>query len=647
MKVREKIIWLVLGLWGCFLVQAQAKDVRTHSLQEFEQYFDQMRINRMQYRAYNDSIFLIHNRTKWTNFFLRRSLKIHQIYDSNTQLSQKINRRLLEESDTLSVNTYRFFLDTFRQKFVDTELLDPFGVFSACRLLDRINKNVPVKDRGLNLIHLWRLYSYMQMHNLVSDTTYVRKAYECGKFLMSDEAKQYPDYDYVLPRAMKYMAKTVWLVFHLQSIPEYRATCQRLNAYLAEEHTDSILPSSLRVELERLRETADESLVRNTYLVDSTTMDKQEADSIMRAVVERNLAKPNLPALSHIRTLYMQMMLGQITAKEARRQGLIHYDRVWRRIKDMRLDAKMLNDYLQPFYTFFYINYKADIPDKEKQKTVWRMCRDMQRAFMNRKDQQANTDFARDMNGIVAYNRVSMYLSPKQMIKFFTSLNVATQVTSHAHAVHVAMISQELTRAILKYQPELFTQLREYPTVEAVKKHKRQILKYAYGAGFYHDVGKSALVTVANTEYRPLIAEEFKILRLHPKMALKIFDLVPELARYRDTTLGHHKWYNGKGGYPEDFDNTKSPVRFCIDIVSLSDCLQAATENIARNYRYAKNFEVVMEELREGAGTVYNPQLVEFIDQHPDVKARLNHLITDGWIKVYYKIYRKYFKYSL
>lgn len=644
MNVREKMIWLLVVLWGCCLVQAQAKEVRTHSLTEFEQYFDQMHANRVQYRAYNDSIFLIHNHAKWTNFFLRRSVKIHQIYNSNTQLAQKINRRLLDESDTLSISTYRFFLDTFRRKFMETDVGDPFGVFSACNLLDRIGKNIPKQERGLNLIHLWRIYSYMQMHNLVNDTVYVKRAYECCKFLMSDEAKHYPDYDYVLPRALKYMTKTIWLVYHLQTIPEYKATCQRLNAYLDEQHSDSILPNSLKAELERIRETEDESLVRNTYLVDATTMDEQEADSLMRVVIERNLANPYLPALSHVRTLYMQMMLGQITAKEARKQSLIHYHKVWRRIKGKRLDAKLLNDYLQPFYTFFYINYKAEIPERAKRKTVWRMCRNMIHAFMNRKDQQANTDFARDMNGLATYNRVAMYLSSEQLIKFFTSLNVATQVTSQAHAVHVAMIAQELSRYILKYQPELFTQLQAYPTVEAVKKNRHQIMKFAYEAGFYHDVGKCALVSVANTEYRPLIDEEFKILMMHPKMSMRFFDLVPELAKYRDTTLGHHKWYDGKGGYPEDFDNTKSPVRFCIDIVSLSDCLQAATEKIARNYRYAKNFDVVMQELREGAGTRYNPQLVEFIDLHPDVKEKLNHLITDGWLEIYYKIYRKYFR---
>ena len=39
-----------------------------------------------------------------------------------------------------------------------------------------------------------------------------------------------------------------------------------------------------------------------------------------------------------------------------------------------------------------------------------------------------------------------------------------------------------------------------------------------------------------------------------------------DVARYVDIARGHHKFYNGKGGYPNDFDNTASPERFMIDI---------------------------------------------------------------------------------
>lgn len=97
------------------------------------------------------------------------------------------------------------------------------------------------------------------------------------------------------------------------------------------------------------------------------------------------------------------------------------------------------------------------------------------------------------------------------------------------------------------------------------------------------------------------------------------------------------------GGYPAWFDNTKSPVRIMIDIVTLSDCMQAATERVGRNYKGEKNFETVMGEFRRDAGTRYNPDLVSFIDAHEDVAKKLADLINEGWVEIYYQIYSQFF----
>lgn len=134
----------------------------------------------------------------------------------------------------------------------------------------------------------------------------------------------------------------------------------------------------------------------------------------------------------------------------------------------------------------------------------------------------------------------------------------------------------------------------------------------------YHDIGKNSIGSVVNNDYRPLTDKEFAAIKPHPEQGLLYLALSPALAKFYDTTLGRHKWYNGKGGYPESFDNTKSPKRILIDFVTLSDCFQAVTERIGRNYKGDKTFEVVMEEFRRNAGTGYNPDLVNLIDEYPD-----------------------------
>ena len=71
--------------------------------------------------------------------------------------------------------------------------------------------------------------------------------------------------------------------------------------------------------------------------------------------------------------------------------------------------------------------------------------------------------------------------------------------------------------------------------------------------------------------------------------------------------------------------------------------MQAATERVGRNYKGEKTFDTVMAEFRRDAGTRYNPKLVRFIDANPDVAKKLAELINEGWVDIYYDIYKMYF----
>lgn len=85
---------------------------------------------------------------------------------------------------------------------------------------------------------------------------------------------------------------------------------------------------------ERLKQqaaNADERLVRNVYLADTTIMEKQHADSLMQEIVARNLAKPHLSELSFSRTLMMQVLIGQFTAKEAMKLARKRYCQEFRK----------------------------------------------------------------------------------------------------------------------------------------------------------------------------------------------------------------------------------------------------------------------------------------------------------------------------
>lgn len=439
---------------------------------------------------------------------------------------------------------------------------------------------------------------------------------------------------------------TNWLNYKMQTVEEYYA-------YVAEFRRLQQLPLTFQLmsqkTYERLKQqaaNADERLVRNVYLADTTIMEKQHADSLMQEIIARNLAKPHLSELSYSRTLMMQVLIGQFTAKEVMKSARKRYRQEFRKkINNQRFDHIELQNVLLPYVNYFYLNDLADVPFRRKRAAVKQMYEDIITIYHHRLDQQTDNSYVKYLNFFATYPRAIKYLKEEERIRYLNELNVATQVTTYAHSVNVAMIARELMEGILEYQPELLKGALGEIRHGKVLLNSKKCLDFIYEAAFYHDIGKNGIISTVNNDYRPLTDEEYAIIKTHPALGAELLKIAPSLyEKYHDTTLGHHKWYNGKGGYPEDFDNTKSPKRILIDIITLSDCMQAATERVGRNYKKGKTFDMVMEEFRKGAGTKYNPDLVKFIDTHDDVARELAVLINDAWVDIYFSIYSKFMR---
>ena len=128
---------------------------------------------------------------------------------------------------------------------------------------------------------------------------------------------------------------------------------------------------------------------------------------------------------------------------------------------------------------------------------------------------------------------------------------------------------------------------------------------------------------------------------MHPEKSRQFFAIDPSFKTYQDVALGHHKWYDGDG-YPATFKHRTSPYFPLICLVSLADCMDAATENIGRNYHTPKSFETVMSEFNAYIGEQYHPDLLNLINENPDIYQKLKTLFSDRGHDFYYEMYRRY-----
>ena len=212
---------------------------------------------------------------------------------------------------------------------------------------------------------------------------------------------------------------------------------------------------------------------------------------------------------------------------------------------------------------------------------------------------------------------------------FLLQCIAAIHPPTYVHSRMVGQISEALAYHLVKTQPERFIGFPGCETAEDVTAKMEDIVYFTYHAALCHDFGKINIIDTIFVYGRKLLDLEFNIIKSHPNMGYKLLSAHNKTKEYADVALGHHKWYNNKGGYPEDFDTSKSPYKTVIDIVLCADCMDAATDTVGRSYNKGKSMEDFIRELREGAGTRYAPWLPDLVERK-EVYEDIKRLLTQA-----------------
>ena len=186
-------------------------------------------------------------------------------------------------------------------------------------------------------------------------------------------------------------------------------------------------------------------------------------------------------------------------------------------------------------------------------------------------------------------------------------LLAAIHPPTYVHSMSVADLSVCLAKHLFQRHPEMFVHTPGYPDEESVLEHVRH-------AAACHDIGKLFIVETIITYGRPLHDIEFDWIRSHPEAGAALLSKHKKTRAYAEVALGHQRWYDGKGGYPECYRPEEATDQLVVDLVTCADCLDAATDNVGRSYKKGKTLDEFMEELKEGSGTRYAPFLLELFE---------------------------------
>jgi HD-GYP domain-containing protein (c-di-GMP phosphodiesterase class II) len=136
-------------------------------------------------------------------------------------------------------------------------------------------------------------------------------------------------------------------------------------------------------------------------------------------------------------------------------------------------------------------------------------------------------------------------------------------------------------------------------------------------AGMLHDVGKLGVPTKVLQKNGPLTEEEYAAIQLHPMRGLEIVREIGFLNEALAGIMHHHERMDGRG-YPMGFAGDEIPE--FARVIAVADAFDSMTST--RSYREARRINEAIEELRKGAGSQFDPVLVE---------AFIAALHRDGW----------------
>ena len=134
---------------------------------------------------------------------------------------------------------------------------------------------------------------------------------------------------------------------------------------------------------------------------------------------------------------------------------------------------------------------------------------------------------------------------------------------------------------------------------------------YLEHAAFLHDIGKLEISEDILNKPGKLDDEEWKIMRTHPELGVKIVESLQSFEGIKDWILYHHERIDGNGYYKLKGEDIPLASR----IIAITDTYSAIT--MKRAYEEAKTHEEAVRIIREVAGTQLDSNLVEHFVKIP------------------------------
>ena len=291
-----------------------------------------------------------------------------------------------------------------------------------------------------------------------------------------------------------------------------------------------------------------------------------------------------------------------------------------------------------------YLEYLCKFSDFTRRYVMNKSMEIIENVLAIAEDAVGNLKAVSSFYGSYELNRRMLELvsAASSVVEFDFFKRITLNVTVYAdkalyvHTMMVKEISLTILDYILDHDPQYLDGVAGYDW-EYCAGHKQEILDLMENCALFHDIGKYFCLDVVSNSSRSLTDDEFAIIQHHPYNFSNIYhgDMSPAIRCIRDCAELHHRWYNGAGGYPREKHTVNKPF---INILTIADCIDAASDNIGRPYGLGKTFEQVRSEFDRDRETRYSGYISELLHVE-EIQRKIEYIIDDRRKDIYRDIY--------
>ena len=342
----------------------------------------------------------------------------------------------------------------------------------------------------------------------------------------------------------------------------------------------------------------------------------------------------------------IQYYTDQIKLDEYVERMLSYFDFVLAQPKEKDADSILETRYFQ--VNMFQIPNMATITDMDSRpdlrEKLRAYCLDHFKAFVDELPRLKYAAFVNSPLELSFEQLMNGFCMEEVDIRYFLGILISRDEETMLHASLVKRLAIRLLQSVLRKKPELLIGMFGAENVPEVLKKSYEYEEFLAQAAFFYDIGKCNCLELINIQSRRLEESEREKIHQHAQKGYETLKRLKIDQGICDIARGHHKSYDGKTGYPLEYDHTKSPVRFFIDLIRICDCMAAATDKIGRIYNNAKTMDEFVRELTYGAGSLYHPDIVALITEDSKLFSDLEYICGAGRIALYYEAYNDFVK---